>query len=452
MTSKLNRRKLLSLLGGAGLAGGSSLLASCGGGGGSAGTTGSTGSTPNSCTLLGTASPVAPGTVENIANDLLQTTATNQAATYRNVDRILPAYPTRVMSKAVTPSVLTQHSRSLCSLQYSYGGSSYTLSDYFTRNRTAGLLILKNGQIALEQYAMGNSASSRWTSFSVAKSVTSTLVGIAINDGWITSIDNTVQTYLPSFAGSAYALNTVKQLLSMTSGISWNEDAAATGQGTLGALFAAAKTGNSNNVLNVMRNCTRANAAGTDFNYSTGETYLLGAIVAAATGRKLSTYFAEKIANPMGMETDGYWILDAPNGLEMGGNNFSATLRDYARFGQFFLKDGATGYPRVLPVGWLNQASQPGYGATAHGVPLLNYPLGYGYQWWSSPRGQSAINQGLAIHDGAFTAQGIYGQFIYINPTENAVAVVWSAWTNSIDGQKEFETYNLIAAALSALK
>ena len=134
MTSKLNRRKLLSLLGGAGLVGGSSLLASCGGGGGGAG---ATSSSTNSCTLLGTASPIAPGTVENIAADLLQTTPTNQAATYRNADRI---YPTRILTKAATPSVLTQHSRSICSLQYSYGGNSYTLSDYFTRNRTAGLL------------------------------------------------------------------------------------------------------------------------------------------------------------------------------------------------------------------------------------------------------------------------------------------------------------------------
>ena len=449
MTLKLSRRKMLSLLGGAGLAGGSGLLASCGGGGGSAGVSGSSVS-QNTCTLLGTAAPVAAGTVESIASDLLQTIPSNQAATYRNADRI---YPTRVLTKAVTPSVLTQHSKSICNLQYAYGGNNYTLSNYFTRNRTAGLLILKNGQIALEQYAMGNSAVSRWTSFSVAKSVTSTLVGVAINDGSISSIDNTLQTYLPTFAGSAYALNTVRQLLSMTSGISWNEDATATGQGTLGALFAAAKTGNSDNVLSVMRNCTRASVAETDFNYSTGETYLLGAIVAAATGRKLSTYFSEKIATPMGMETDGYWILDSPNGLEMGGNNFSATLRDYARFGQFFLKDGTPGYPRVLPMGWLNLASQPGSPVTAHGtLPILNYPLGYGYQWWSFPTGTNAVAEGLAIHDGAFVAQGIYGQFIYINPKEDAVAVVWSAWPTSWDGAKEFETYNLIAAALTALR
>lgn len=451
MTSQYSRRKMLSLLGGAGLVSGSSLLTSCGGGGGGSGSSATTNNivTQNTCTLTGTAAPVAPGTVENIATDLLQTTTANQAATYRNADRL---YPTRVMAKSASPSVLAQHSRSICGVQYSYGGNSYTLSDYFTRNRTAGLLILKNGQIALEQYAMGNSASSRWTSFSVAKSITSTLVGVAINDGWISNIENTVQTYLPSFAGSAYAQNTIRQLLSMTSGIAWNEDYAANGPGTISALFAAAKTNNSDNALNVMRNCTRAVAAGSDFNYSTGESYLLGAIVAAATGRKLSTYFLEKIATPMGMETDGYWILDSANGLEMGGNNFSATLRDYARFGQFFLKDGAIGYPRVLPVGWLNEASQPGNAATAHGLLLLNYSLGYGYQWWSFPRGQSAINQGLAIHDGAFTAQGIYGQFIYINPTENAVAVVWSAWPTSWDGPKEFETYILIAAALNALR
>lgn len=448
MSQLLHRRKVLSLLGGAGLVGSLGWLNGCGGGGGSPGVTGSI-ETQNSCVLPNTTPPVAPGAVEQIASDLLQTTASNQAATYRNADRI---YPIRTIHKGASASVLTEHARSLCSLLYTYNGNSYTLGNYFARNRTAGLLILKNGQIALEQYAMGNSASARWTSFSVAKSVTSTLVGVAVNDGFIL-LDNTVQSYLPSFTGTAYATNTVRQLLSMTSGISWGEDATTTNPGTLGALFAAAKTGNSDNVLSVMRNCTRAHPEGTVFNYSTGESYLLGAIVNAATGRKLSTYFSDKIANPMGMETDGYWILDSPNGLEMGGNNFSATLRDYARFGQFFLKDGTAGYPRVLPVGWLNQASQPAVAVTAHGaLPILNYPLGYGYQWWSFPTGANAVNQRLAMHDGAFTAQGIYGQFIYINPKENVVAVVWSAWPETWAGAREFETYSLIAAALSALR
>jgi CubicO group peptidase (beta-lactamase class C family) len=448
MTTKLSRRNMLALLGGAGLAGGAGLLSSCGGGGGVAGTPASV-QTQNSCTLINTATAVVPGTNETTAADLLQTTPVNQAATYRNVDKL---YPTRVIGKGAAPSVLAQHSRSLCSLQYNYGRSTYTLSDYFTRNRTAGLLILKNSAIALEQYAMGNSASTRWTSFSVAKSVTSTLVGAALNEGRIASLDDTVPKYLPTFATSDYAQNTLRDLLTMTSGIAWDDTGIATGAGTLSALFAAAKTGVPNAVLNVMRNCKRSVPAGTEFNYSTGETYLLGAIVAAATGRKLSNYFSEKIATPMGMETDGYWILDSANGLEMGGNNFSATLRDYARFGQFFLRDGSAGYPRVLPVGWRDLASQPSNAATAHGKLYLNYPLGYGYQWWSFPTGTSAIAQGLAVHDGAFTAQGIYGQYLYINPKENAVVVVWSARPTALDDAYETETYSLIAAALAALR
>ena len=449
MTTKLSRRKMLSLLGGAGLAGGAGLLSSCGGGGGGAGTAASSSVvTSNTCTLTGTAAPVASGTTELIATDLLQTTLANQAATYRNVDRL---YPVRTMNKGASPSVLAQHPRSLCTLQYAYGGNNYTLSDYFTRNRTAGLLILKNGAIALEQYAMGNSASTRWTSFSVAKSVTSTLVGAAFNDGRIGSLSDTVERYLPTFAGTAYAQNTIQDLLTMTSGIAWDDTATASGPGTLSALLAAAKTGTPDAALNVMRNCTRRVPAGTDFNYSTGETYLLGAIVVAATG-KLSDYFSEKIATPMGMETDGYWILDSLTGREMGGNNFSATLRDYARFGQFFLRDGSAGAARVLPVGWRDLASQPSNAATRHGNLVFSYQLGYGYQWWSFPTGANAIAQGLPMHDGAFTAQGVYGQYLYINPKEDAVAVVWSAIRNAQVGAYEFETYALIAAALTALR
>jgi CubicO group peptidase (beta-lactamase class C family) len=263
----------------------------------------------------------------------MRTNLDNQAATFRNSDRF---YPNRVISKGATTKVLSNHARSLCNLQYSYYGFNFTLKDYFSRHRAAGLLILKNGQIALEQYAMGNSESSRWTSFSVAKSVTSTLIGAAVHEGAINSVDDTVQTYLPSFKGSAYAETTIQQLLSMTSGMAWSENYVARGRGSLNSLLDAAKTNNSENVLSVMRNCKRAVPAGTKFNYNTGETYLLGAILEAATRRKLSNYFTDTIATPMGMETDGYWLLDAFDGLEMGGGNFSATLRDYGRFGQFF--------------------------------------------------------------------------------------------------------------------
>jgi CubicO group peptidase (beta-lactamase class C family) len=146
------------------------------------------------------------------------------------------------------------------------------------------------------------------------------------------------------------------------------------------------------------------------------------------------------------MEADGYWQLESPDGLELGGMGVSARLRDYGRFGQFILEDGVAGGRRVLPEGWRELAGQPDSEATGFGKLEKDYPLGYGYQWWVLPR-----KAGTA-HDGAFTAQGIFGQFVYINPREQVVAVVWSAWRQSWQTDSEFETYALLAAAVEALR
>lgn len=132
----------------------------------------------------------------------------------------------------------------------------------------------------------------------------------------------------------------------------------------------------------------------------------------------------------------------------MGGNNFSATLRDYARFGLFFLRQGMVNGSSVLSGGWRDQAGQPDTPVTAYGQLYPGYPLGYGYQWWAFPTGVNA----LPFHDGAFTAEGIFGQFIYINPKEDIVAVVWSAWPTSWVDSAELETYSLIGRAAAMLR
>jgi CubicO group peptidase (beta-lactamase class C family) len=139
------------------------------------------------------------------------------------------------------------------------------------------------------------------------------------------------------------------------------------------------------------------------------------------------------------MESDAYWLLDAPGGLELGFGNFSATLRDYGRLGLFALRDGVVGTQRVWPVGWRDLSGRPDTPLTAPGQLLPGYPLGYGYHWWSLPGST------------AFTGQGIYGQFLYIVPIEQVVAVVWGAWSNAKDGDAEMETYALIDGIVDAL-
>lgn len=412
------RRDWLKTMGAAAAAGSSGLLAACGGGG---------------------------NDEEPIAPSLLETTPENQAATYRHVDRL---GPTRVIRRGTSVLPLPAHGTSLAAMRYDFGDASFSIDDYMSRNRTAGLLILKGGAVALERYGMGNDASSRWTSFSVAKSVTSTLVGAALKDGSIRSLDDGVALYLPQLRGSAYEQNSIRDLLRMSSGVRWIEEYTTSGDSDIARLIQASSTGQPGAVMELMRTRPRAAAPGSVFNYSTGESYVLGAVVAAATGKPLADYLSQKVWAPLGMEADGYWLLDSEGGLEMGGNNFSATLRDYARFGQFFLRQGVVAGSSVLPDGWRDLAGQPDAAVTAHGQLYPGYPLGYGYQWWSFPTGANAI----PFHDGAFTAEGIFGQFIYVNPAEDIVAVVWSAWPESWVDASEFETYTLIGTAAAMLR
>jgi CubicO group peptidase (beta-lactamase class C family) len=373
----------------------------------------------------------------------LDTTPENQAATFRNQDQTRPI---RAIRRGARVRPLPPHGRQLSGLTYADADGTRSLDDYMARRRTGGVLVLKGGEVALECYGMGNGPESRWTSFSTAKSMTATLAGAALHDGAIRSLDDPAERYLPELAGSAYQGVTVRNVLRMCSGVAWKEDYDPAGGSDVVRLGAALAEGRAGGVLGLMRSLPRAAPQGTRFNYSTGETCVLGAIVAAATRRPLADYYAEKVWGPAGMEADGYWQLESEGGLELAGLGVSARLRDYGRFGQFVLEDGVANGRRLLPPGWRDLAGQPDTEATGFGKLQPDYPLGYGYQWWVLPR------QAGSAHDGAFTAQGIFGQFVYVNPREQVVGVVWSAWRNAWEEDAEFETYALLGAAVEALR
>lgn len=415
MQQRTGRREFLRLL----AASGASLAAtSCGGGGG------------NGQSSDGGQS----GDDETIARSLAEITPQNQAATFRNVDRLAP---TRAFTRSGPVRSLPPHERSLGALRYEFQGQSHTLEGYMNRHRSAGLLVVKGGAIALERYGMGNDRDSRWTSFSIAKSLTSTLAGAALHQGSLTSLDLRVESLLPAYARSAYGGTTVRQLLRMTSGVRWNEDyESSTSDITL--MTEAIASARPDAVRAFMLTRERATAPGSTWNYSTGDSYVLGAVVAAATGRSLSALVTESIWSRAGMQADGYWLLDAPNGLELGGSAFSATLRDYGRLGLFVLHDGVIGAQRELPVGWRSLAGTPDTPLTAAGTLYPGDPRGYGYHWWTLPTG-------------AFMAAGIFGQFLYIDPAEDLIVVVWSAWLTTWDFSAERETYALFEAITDAL-
>jgi CubicO group peptidase (beta-lactamase class C family) len=381
---------------------------------------------------------------ERAAPNINNTTPENQAATFRNQDQV---WPVRVIRRGDAVRPLPPHARSLADLTFEMGGVRLSVSEHMDRLRTAGLLILKHGEIALERYGMGNGPESRWTGLSTAKSITATLVGAALHDGAIGSLDDGCEQYLPRLRGSAYAGVTIRNLLRMCSGVAWREEDDADGRSEVYRLGKAMVSRQAGSVLDLMCKLPRAHPQGAVFNYSTGESCVIAALVVAATGRPLADYCAEKIWRPAGMEADGHWQLESEDGLELGGLGVSARLRDVGRFGQLILEDGeAFGGARVLPAGWRDLAGQPDCAATAFGRLKPGSPGGYGYQWWSAPPLSGGVN------NSTFSARGAYGQFIAVIPAEQVVIAIQSAWRLPNDSDAELETVAMIRAAVRALR
>jgi CubicO group peptidase (beta-lactamase class C family) len=386
----------------------------------------------------------APTDAEIAAPNITETNPENQAATFRNQDQV---WPVRAIRSGDAARPLPPHTRSLADLNFEVGELRLDIGDFMARRRTAGLLILKGGEIALERYGMGNTPESRWTSFSTAKSMTATLLGAALHDRAIGSLDDPCDLYVPRMRGSAYEGVTIRNLLRMCSGVAWREDNDADGRSEVYRLGKAMVSRRPGSVLDLLCKLPRAKPQGAVFNYSTGESCLLGAVVAAATGQPLADYFAETIWGPAGMEADGYWQLESEEGLELGGLGVSARLRDVGRFGQLVLEDGsAFSGRRVLPRGWRDLAGQPDSTPTGFGRLMAGSPIGYGYHWWAVAPVPGGVN------NGAFSANGAYGQFIFINPAEQVVVAIQSAWRQYQDIDAEIETVALLRAAVAALR
>jgi CubicO group peptidase (beta-lactamase class C family) len=303
---------------------------------------------------------------------------------------------------------------------------------YMKDQRTAGLVIIQDGKIRLEKYGLGFSADGRWTSFSVAKSFTSTLVGAAIKDGYIKSIDDKVSDYIPDLKGSVYDNVTIKQLLTMTSGVKWNEDYADPKSDV--ALFNAHKAEPGVDVtVSYMRKLKREAPPGTKWVYKTGETNLIGVLVSSATEKNLSDYLSEKVWRPFGMEHDASWLLGS-TGHEISGCCLQASTRDFARFGLFILGGGIAEGKSVLPDGWIAEAT------TKH-ADTNQAEYGYGYQWWT-------------VNDGSYAARGIFGQGIFIDPKRKLVIASNSNWPQATDLQggdqdkKRFAFYKQVQLAI----
>ena len=310
------------------------------------------------------------------------------------------------------------------------GLPTVSVEQLMTTERITGVIAVKDGQIILERYALGRGPGDRWISMSVAKSVTSTLIGAAVKDGLIHSIDDPVVRYIPELKGTAYDGVTIRHLMTMSSGVRYKEDvvdrhsdvALAGGEEMVGGvppLVAYAKR------------LDREATPGTRRKYQTIDADMLGIVLSRALkGRTLADYISEKIWQPFGMEADASWIVDKA-GIERGGCCLNITLRDYARLGMFMDEAAQAGGVDVLPDGWIQQAWTPQLSEQD------KYAKGFGYYW--------QIRQ-----DGGYEAVGAYGQSVTIYPKEHLVIAVNSA---SVDHHGiGLARWDLIAAIRGAVR
>ena len=369
--------------------------------------------------------PEPAGAVNTRGTEVFRWNLEQKATGFRQMERLFPANTT---AAAEAPRPLPAGAPIAA---FEPGGAlAAKLEEFMASEYVAGLLVLHGGEVRLERYGLGLSPAERWTSFSVAKSFTSTLVGAAIRDGYIGSLEDDITDYIKDLRGSAYEGVTVRQLMTMTSGVAFNEDYNDPNSDIM-RLYGDPPLTEMDATVAFVRGLEREADPGALWRYKTPETNLAGVLVMAATGRSLSDYLAEKIWQPYGMELDATWLVDHI-GNEQGGCCLQVGLRDYARFAQFIIEDGRIDGEPVLPEGWLELA-------TSSQVDT-GFPGGYGFQWWP-------------LGDGTFQARGIFGQLIHLDPARELVVVISAAWPGPREQQRRMAQIRFarqIAAAIDA--
>src|SRR6266436_95845 len=286
-------------------------------------------------------------------------------------------FPMRVVERGNAVRPLPAAKTPLKNVKFEAGGKHYDLFDYLALNRVAGLLILKDGQVVLEDYELGTGPSTHWPSYSMAKSASSTLIGAALQDGSIASLDDLVTKYVPVLKGSGYESVSVRNVIQMASGVKWDETYTDP-KSHRRAMLEIQLQQKPGSILAFMASLLKAGAPGTIWNYNTGETFVVGAVLEGATHKPLAQYLSEKIWQPWGMEADAKWQLESPNGAGFAGGGLAATLRDFARIGLLVQADGVIDGKRLVPPGWFDEAGS--------GKEIGGKQVEYGYLWWTFPK------------------------------------------------------------------
>jgi CubicO group peptidase (beta-lactamase class C family) len=366
--------------------------------------------------------PVLPA-----AKDMLTWSQDERVVGFRNTYRqykgdVFHANPAHV-------ATLPAYGVKLPPIHYTMDSRDYGLEDYLQHQSVTGLLVLKEGRIVYEHYARGNTDSTLWTSRSVAKSIVSILVGMAIKEGRIRSVDDGVTEYLPELKKTAWDGVSLRNLLQHTSGVNWNENYADPNSDFAQLTRCEAGVDAYECVLKLVHSVARKTGVrpGEVWSYNTGGAWLVGRVLESATGMSIARYLESRLWRRVGMESDGVWESLAAGRIDMGGHGFNATLRDWGRFGWFVAQGGRLpDGEALLPPDWLAQSAQ--WSRAQGSITKLTPDGQYGYQWWHLGAPPGSGDRVRATADQSIWALGIYGQALAIDPKRKLVMVQWSTY------------------------
>lgn len=355
---------------------------------------------------------------------------------FRDMTALFPSHPIARPPEAFTFAV---EPRPL-DVRYGYAGREDGLDAFLERTITSGFLVVHADRIVAERYFLGAEQTSHFTSWSVAKSFVSALVGIAIDEGVIASVDDPITRYVPELRGSGYDGVPIRAVLQMSSGIRFNEDYANPLSDVNLMFIRSFLLGGS--IDDVVRARQSERPSGNAFNYVSVDTQALGMLLVRATGRPLATLAEEKLWRPLGMEGDAAWITDrdGPDAMEYAFCCLNAQLRDYAKLGRLYLHGGDWNGRRVVSERWVRESLTPGRpDLTLRALYTPDWDIGYQYQWWI-PNGA----------EGEFMAIGVWGQYVYVNPAADVIIA-----KTSVDpefDQHDMETLAVFRAVAAAVR
>jgi CubicO group peptidase (beta-lactamase class C family) len=309
-------------------------------------------------------------------------------------------------------------------VDYNWQGQRYTAQQFLERTYTNALLVMKDGRIVSEIYRNATDERSRFIGWSMTKSVTSVLIGCALAQGRIDSLDTPISRYLPELRGGGYEGVSIRQVMQMRSGVDYEERYDFDHPGRAASNHIAALVKNTARFADVAQTLPRIHEPGSFFQYKTIDTAVLGWLIERVTQGSVAAYTARCLWEPLGAESDAFYIMDGPPGIgrEFSGAGFNATLRDFARFGQMVLDGGVADSRRIVSEDWIRQSTRP---SGSEGTQRS----GYGLQWW------------IVGDSGAFAAIGLQGQYIYIDPSTRTVVVKLSYFppgdNSALDGETQ---------------